>query len=77
MRETGEFERNGMAAQSSEPRETILVVDDEPDVLSMASDILLATGYKVLSTGDPREALKLASSNAEPSWRTVPKAQAW
>jgi two-component system, cell cycle sensor histidine kinase and response regulator CckA len=66
MRETEQFERNGMAAQSSEPRETILVVDDEPDVLSMASDILLATGYKVLSTGDPREALKLASSNAEP-----------
>jgi two-component system cell cycle sensor histidine kinase/response regulator CckA len=66
MRETEQVERNGMAAQSSEPRETVLVVDDEPDVLSMASDILRATGYKVLSTGDPREALKLASSMAEP-----------
>lgn len=55
-----------MAASSPEPRETILVVDDEPEVLSMASDLLRALGYRVLSTGDPREALRLARSSTDP-----------
>ena len=55
-----------MAASSPEPRETILVVDDEPEVLSMASDMLRAFGYRVLSTGDPREALRLARSSTDP-----------
>ena len=55
-----------MAAPSSEPRETILVVDDEPEVLSMASDLLRMIGYRVVSTGDPREALRLARSRTEP-----------
>ena len=55
-----------MAASSPEPRETILVVDDEPEVLSMASDLLRAFGYRVLSTGDPREALRLARSSTDP-----------
>jgi len=39
-----------VAASSPEPRETILVVYDEPEVLSMASDLLRALGYRVLST---------------------------
>lgn len=55
-----------MAASSPEPRETILVVDDEPEVLSMASDLLRASGYRVLSTGDPREALRLARLSTDP-----------
>jgi len=55
-----------VAASSPEPRETILVVDDEPEVLSMASDLLRACGYRVLSTGDPREALRLARSSTDP-----------
>ena len=48
------------------PQETILVVDDEPDVLSMIADLLRTTGYTVWSTGDPREALRLARTRAEP-----------
>ncbi len=48
------------------PTETILIVDDDPEVISMASDILRMTGYTVLSTGDPREALRFARSRAEP-----------
>jgi two-component system cell cycle sensor histidine kinase/response regulator CckA len=55
-----------VAAPSSEPRETILVVDDEPEVLSMASDLLRMIGYGVLSAGDPREALRLARSRTDP-----------
>jgi len=55
-----------MATPSSKPTETILIVDDDPEVISMASDILRMTGYTVLSTGDPREALRFARSRAEP-----------
>ena len=32
------------------PAETILLVDDDPEVLSLAADILRAAGYAVLST---------------------------
>ena len=49
-----------------EPSETILVVDDEPDVLSMTVDLVRTIGYTVLSTGDPREALRLARSREGP-----------
>jgi len=55
-----------MTALSSKPRETILVVDDDPEVLSLAADTLQMAGYRVLSTLDPREALRLARTHAEP-----------
>jgi two-component system cell cycle sensor histidine kinase/response regulator CckA len=46
--------------------ETILVVDDEPEVLSMARDLLEAKGFKVLVAAGPEEALGLAQSTPEP-----------
>ena len=55
-----------MATRSSKPAETILVVDDDPEVLSLAVDILRMAGYTVLSAGDPRHALRLARTRAEP-----------
>ena len=55
-----------MAALSPKPAETILVVDDDPEVVALAADILRAAGYTVLRTGDPREALDLARTRAEP-----------
>ena len=58
-------ERRGMAALASTPAETILLVDDDPEVLSLAADILRGAGYAVLSTGDPREALRIARTRAE------------
>jgi len=39
--------------------ETILVVDDEPAILALAADILAASGYTVLQTGDPSRAVRL------------------
>ena len=39
--------------------ETILVVDDEPAVRSLAVDLLAAVGYTLLETGDPSRALRL------------------
>jgi two-component system cell cycle sensor histidine kinase/response regulator CckA len=55
-----------MATSSSKPAETILLVDDDPEVLALAADILRASGYAVLSTRDPREALRIARTHAEP-----------
>jgi len=49
-----------------EPTETILVVDDEPEVLSMVVDLLRQIGYTVLSTQDPREALRIARTTSGP-----------
>jgi DNA-binding response OmpR family regulator len=46
--------------------ETILVVDDEPEVLSMARDILEARGFRVLVAGGPEEALRIAQSTPGP-----------
>jgi DNA-binding NtrC family response regulator len=55
-----------MATPPPVPRETILVVDDDPEVLAVAADVLGAAGYTVLSTGDPCEALRLARTRFEP-----------
>jgi CheY-like chemotaxis protein len=40
--------------------ETILVVDDEPDVRAVDRDALVSLGYVVLETDDPQHALRLA-----------------
>ena len=55
-----------MASPELKPAETILVVDDDPDVLALAVDILELSRYTVLSTADPRHALRLVRINAEP-----------
>ena len=55
-----------MATQSSKPAETILVVDDEPEVLSMAADMLRMIGYSVLSAGDSLEAIRIARTRSGP-----------
>jgi CheY-like chemotaxis protein len=46
--------------------ETILVVDDEPEVLSLIEDMLRGLGYIALSTGDPQIALRFARTHPEP-----------
>ena len=46
--------------------ETILVVDDEPDVCELARDCLVPAGYKVLQAGNGEEALRVAEAYTEP-----------
>ena len=46
--------------------ETILVVDDEPDVCELARDCLVAAGYRVLEATDGEEALRIAEAHTEP-----------
>ena len=54
------------AGEREKNQETILVVDDEPEVLSMAADALEIQGYSVLKTVDPFEALRMARTSAAP-----------
>ena len=49
------------ARSNSAPR-TILVVDDEPFVLSCLTGILQLAGFTVLSAGSPEEALRIGIS---------------
>ena len=46
--------------------ETILVVDDEPDVCELARDCLVAAGYRVLEATDGEEALRIAEAQTGP-----------
>jgi CheY-like chemotaxis protein len=55
-----------MTIPSSKPADTVLVVDDDAEVLSLAVDILGGAGYTVLSTTDPRQALRMARTHPEP-----------
>ena len=45
--------------------ETILVVDDEPDVRAVARDVLAANGYRILEAGNAEEALRVAQDKSE------------
>lgn len=46
--------------------ETILIVDDEPEVRAVARDMLKAEGYTTLDTGDPTLALRIARTEPQP-----------
>ncbi|WP_448565006.1 response regulator [Thalassotalea ganghwensis] len=49
--------------QKGEPRETILVVDDEPELLSVTSELLTEKSYRVLSAASAEEALQLLENH--------------
>ncbi|HKW94929.1 MAG TPA: response regulator [Methylomirabilota bacterium] len=52
-----------MADGTEAPKgQTILVVDDEPDVRAFVRELLTVNGYHVLDTGDPFEARRLVES---------------
>jgi hypothetical protein len=46
--------------------ETILIVDDEPEVRAVARDMLQAKGYTTLDTGDPTLALRMVRTESQP-----------
>lgn len=48
------------------PKQTVLLVDDDPGVRRLVSAILCRQGYRVLVASDGAEALGLANSIAEP-----------
>ena len=55
-----------MAPSPPKPAATILVVDDDREVLSLAVDLLRSAGYTVVGTADPSQALQLARDHAKP-----------
>ncbi len=54
-----------MAPSPPKPAATILVVDDDREVLSLAVDLLRSAGYTVVGTADPSQALQLARDHAK------------
>lgn len=52
------------AAAPPRGRETILLVEDEPAILNIASTLLTLQGYTVLKAGTPVEAIRLAREHA-------------
>lgn len=61
--EEGSTEEGALTPSATE---TILVVDDEPEVLNLAADTLEMKGYTVLKTVDPCEALDMARRCSRP-----------
>ncbi len=47
-------------------KETVLLVEDEESILELGKTILQRHGYKVLATGDPVEALRMARNRQGP-----------
>lgn len=45
--------------------ETVLAVDDDPDILTILEEVLKPQGYKVLSAASGEEALTVAASHQE------------
>jgi DNA-binding response OmpR family regulator len=50
---------------SSSSARTILVVEDQPEVLSFLADALQALGYRVLTAAHPDDGLALGDEHAE------------
>jgi two-component system cell cycle sensor histidine kinase/response regulator CckA len=53
------------SAELANPRERILIVEDEPAILNLATSILKRCGYEVLPASTPMEALDLARAFEE------------
>jgi PAS domain S-box-containing protein len=56
--------RAGAAGPSMGGHETILLVEDEPTILTMTTKMLQLLGYKVLAAGSPHEAIRLAGEHS-------------
>jgi two-component system, cell cycle sensor histidine kinase and response regulator CckA len=46
--------------------ETILLVDDEPDILALAHEMLEGEGYEILDALNAEEAVRVAAAHAGP-----------
>jgi DNA-binding NtrC family response regulator len=55
-------EKTSVPEPSEPEKQTILVVDDEPEVRALVREILELHGYAVIDTGDPAEARRLTEA---------------
>jgi nitrogen-specific signal transduction histidine kinase/ActR/RegA family two-component response regulator len=58
-----QMQKEGPAAPAVHGHETILLVEDEPAILSMGKAMLERLGYRVLTAGTPGEAIRLAEEH--------------
>jgi CheY-like chemotaxis protein len=60
-------EEEKLASSEAMPKgaETILVVDDDPSIVDIITQVLEPLGYHIRSAWDPREALELAKASSE------------
>ena len=56
---------------------TVLLIDDDPDVLTFYQDVLTATGYRIETACDGNEAAYLVSSSAAASASSSRRRSAW
>ena len=57
--------REQQAEQVKSGGETILIVDDEPEILKLSKVMLQKQGYRVLTAGSPGQAIKIAEAREE------------
>ena len=62
------FEQLKFSNEEAEVVPTILIVDDDSDVLSSTSDLFQAIGYRVLEAGSGEAALEIISKNDDISF---------
>jgi len=55
-----------VAPSDSHGKQTVMVVEDEPAILSLAAGKLRSVGYTVLPAGTPAEALRMAHEHGQP-----------
>ena len=60
-RATTSSSRHGFALEPGDKKKTVLVVDDEPDIVEYLSFVLTKFGYNVLSANSAGEALKVVN----------------
>jgi CheY-like chemotaxis protein len=58
-----EAKRPDARSPAERGRETLLLVEDEPALLSLTGRVLRGLGYAVLSASSPREAIRLAGAH--------------
>jgi len=59
------FFSSSLEGQTTKP-ETLLVVDDDPDVRDLTAEILRERGYRILEAGSGEEAVRLAADYPRP-----------
>jgi len=59
------FSSSSLEGQTTKP-ETLLVVDDDPDVRDLTAEILRERGYRILEAGSGEEAVRLAADYPRP-----------
>jgi len=61
---TSDLPENELAQPAEYGHETILLVEDEPEILSMTTEMLEILGYTVMAAGAPGDAIRIAQEYA-------------